>query len=96
MLLDIFIAVRLAITLLLLSLCDTQVATARSVGGTHSWKSSSDIGSCQHIFRPSNREVARQDQQDPLLLWLGRPSQALQVEGKHGKSVDVSVWLSRC
>lgn len=56
-----------------------------AAGGGSGWKSSSDIGLCQHLFRPSRREVARQDQQDPLLLWLGRPSQALQVEGKHGE-----------
>ena len=59
------------------------------LAGVNSWKSTGDLGTCTHIFRPSKREKSRSDQHDPLLLWLGRPSQALQVEGKHGERIHL-------
>jgi hypothetical protein len=58
------------------------------------WQKDSEIGLCDHIFRASQRESARYAQEDPIVLWLGRPSMSLHVEGKYGPLPMPSVWVS--
>lgn len=53
-----------------------------------------DQSGCAYIFGQSVRERARQLQQDPLLIWLGMPSETLQVASKHGRLPIVSLWRS--
>lgn len=63
------------------------------VMGSH-WKRDSEIKVCDHIFRSSQRESARYAQEDPIVVWLGRPSMSLHVEGKYGPLPMPSVWVS--
>jgi hypothetical protein len=58
------------------------------------WQHETSLGVCEHLFRPSQRESARNSQVDPLVLWLGRPSMSIHVEGKYGPIPMPSVWVS--
>jgi hypothetical protein len=58
------------------------------------WHRATEIGICDHIFRSSQRETARYAQEDPIVVWLGRPSMSLHVEGKYGPLPMPSVWVS--
>lgn len=56
------------------------------------WETSNANLDCTHVFRSSIREDSRIGQHDPLFIWLGRPSTALHVGGKHGPVPMPSVW----
>ena len=51
-----------------------------------------DESQCSGIFRPSQRELSRKDQQDPLVVWVGNPSSALHLDGKHGPIPIPTIW----
>jgi hypothetical protein len=71
-------------------LCVNVFATATS----SQWQHETKLGICEHLFRSSQRESARHSQEDPLVIWLGRPSMAIHVEGKYGPIPMPSVWVS--
>ena len=52
------------------------------------------IGSYTYIFRQSKREVSRQQQFDPMLIWIGSASNALQVSYTHGPVPLPTIWSS--
>jgi hypothetical protein len=64
-----------------------------SVLGEPTWDMGEGAG-CSYIFGCSIRERSRRGQVDPLLIWLGKPSEALQVSSKHGRLPIVSLWRS--
>ena len=51
-----------------------------------------NIANCDYLFSASRREKYREDQKDALLIWLGPPSEAIRVEGKHGSVPLPSAW----
>lgn len=76
----------LCVTLLLLQGLSTAV-------GELKWDTQK-LSGCSLIFGQSIRERSRQQQEDPLLIWIGAPSEALQVASKHGRLPIVSLWRS--
>jgi hypothetical protein len=56
------------------------------------WETSDERLQCTHVFRRSIREDSRIGQTDPLFIWLGKPSKALHVGGRHGPIPMPSVW----
>lgn len=52
------------------------------------------LESCSYIFRQSKREVSRQQQFDPILIWIGSASNALQVSYTHGPVPLPTIWSS--
>lgn len=46
------------------------------------------------MLHRSRREQYRNNQLDPLVIWLGRPSKALAVSGKRGEVPVLTSWIS--
>lgn len=53
-----------------------------------------NLAGCSYIYGQSGRERSRQDQRSPLLIWLGGPSESLQVSSKYGRLPLISLWRS--
>jgi hypothetical protein len=52
------------------------------------------LSGCTYNFKQSPRERFKNEQHDPLVVWLGSPSTALQVRAKFGLLPIPTVWSS--
>lgn len=80
-----FLKITLLSAILILGLVPMMIESGK-------WKSDGDDYACTHVFRHSMREDSRVGQEDPLFLWLGRPSKSLHVGGKYGNIPMPTVW----
>jgi hypothetical protein len=70
------------------------VVSSLKIGSGRSRWQHGQIGGCTYNFKQSARERYKNEQFDPLIIWLGTPSTALKVHTKHGLVPLPSVWSS--